>query len=209
MFQLTHPLPKKYWIAVSGGIDSMAVLNWLHLGKPSRKDSLLGVVHVNHMTGMFADEASGLVNDWTRWMGVKRKWFLIEDKLPSGKSKEEWWREQRYKFFHSLSEPVILAHTFDDCLEEYIMCTMVRGYAGTIPYRNGNCIRPFRKWKREDIENYMKYHDYPWKEDPSNRDTNYKRNYIRHEIVPRIKKINPGIYNIVEKVMENQDKFNG
>ncbi len=43
----------------------------------------------------------------------------------------------------------------DDSLEEYIMCTMVRGFSGTIPYAHGNfCIRPFRLWKRRDIEIY-------------------------------------------------------
>lgn len=206
MIRFKYPLPKKYWIAVSGGIDSMAVLHWLHHNKPNRRDSLLGILHVNHNTGCFADEAFQLiqsVRDFNKWPA---KFYLVEGQPPEGESKEAWWREQRYKFFHSFSEPVLLAHTFDDCLEEYIMCSMVRGYSGTIPYRNGNCIRPFRLWKRKDIENYMKWYGFYYVEDPSNSDDQYKRNYIRKHIVPHILKINPGVYNLVEKAMEKQDE---
>jgi len=202
MFRLTHPLPKKYWVAVSGGIDSMAAFHWLY--KESRKDNLLGMLHVNHKTGLYSDEAYDFVLSMKEYYGVTCKWHILEEEPPKGESREAWWREKRYNFFHSFSEPVILAHNFDDCLEEYIMCTMVRGYPGTIKYSNKNCIRPFRLWKREDIENYMNWHGYNWVEDPSNVDTKYKRNYIRHELVPRIKELNPGVYNIVEKLMADE-----
>ena len=202
MFKLTHPLPNKYWVAVSGGMDSMAVLNWLN--KPSRRESLLGVMHVNHMTGFFANDAAQLVRLWCEQLNIKVKYLLLEEQPPQGESKEAWWRDRRYEFFHSVNEPVILAHNFNDCLEEYIMCTMVRGYQATIPYANKNCVRPFRLWKRADIENFMKWYGFPWEEDPSNQDTKYKRNFIRHEIVPKVLELNPGVFNIVERLIREQ-----
>lgn len=202
MFKLTHQLPKKYWIAVSGGIDSMAVLNWLY--KPNRKNSLLGVLHINHGTGSFANDATSLIKSYCDILKVPIEILSLDNSPPQGESKEAWWRNKRYEFFYSFIEPVIMAHTFDDCLEEYIMCTMVRGYQSTIPYNNRNCIRPFRLWKREDIEIYMTWNNYPWIEDPSNKDVKYKRNLIRHNIVPEIKKLNPGVYNIVRRLIEKR-----
>lgn len=198
-FNLTHSLPRKFWVAVSGGIDSMAVLNFLN--KPARQDALLGILHVNHNTGAFADEAHNFVRTYQKHYGIRAEYHVIDGHPPQGQSKEAWWRDQRYSFFHSFNGPVILAHNFDDCLEEYIMCTMVRGYSSTIPYRNGNCIRPFRLWKREGIKQYMEKFGHKWVEDPTNFNTNYKRNYIRHELVPRIKELNPGVYNIVERLV--------
>lgn len=202
MFKLTHPLPEKYWVAVSGGVDSMAALNWLY--KPSRANSLMGVLHVNHNTGRFADEANLLVRSFCRGRNIALKETRLEDAPPAGASKEEFWRDMRYEFFDTVSEPVILAHNLDDCLEEYIMCTMVRGYTSTIPYSRGHCVRPFRLWRRADIESYAKRHGVTYVNDPSNDDTNYKRNFIRHSVVPDIIKLNPGVYNIVERLILNE-----
>ena len=86
------------------------------------------------------------------------------------------------------------------------MCSMVRGYLGTIPYSNGNCVRPFRLWKRKDIKEYMLNSGVFWCEDNSNIDMKFKRNYIRHKIVPYIREINPGIYKLVERAIKEQDK---
>jgi tRNA(Ile)-lysidine synthase len=200
MFQLTHPLPRKYWIAVSGGVDSMAALHWLD--KQSRRDSLLGVLHVNHNTGEFANIAEEHVNNHCYFEDITLKRLRLDSEPPKGESKEKWWRDRRYEFFKSFNDPVILAHNFDDCLEEYIMCTMVRGYSSTIPYSNGNCVRPFRLWKRSSIEEYAIKNNLKWVEDPSNTNTKHKRNYIRHVLVPQLLELNPGLYNIVRKVID-------
>lgn len=202
MFKLTHPLPDKYWVAVSGGVDSMAALHWLN--KPSRRNSLLGVLHVNHGTGDYANHAEMLVTSHCYFENIKLEKVTLEDLPPDRVSKEEWWRNKRYEFLTSVREPVVLGHNFDDCLEEYIMCTMVRGYSSTIKYSYANCIRPFRLWKRTDIRKYAERNDLHWAEDPTNIDTKYKRNYIRHELVPRILELNPGVYNIVERLISSE-----
>lgn len=199
MFRLTHPLPEKYWVAVSGGVDSMAALHWL--SKPSRADSLLGVVHINHNTGAYSDNAAQYVRNHCELEGLELREKKLTNKPPSGVSKEEFWRDARYDFFGQTEEPIILAHNFDDCLEEYIMCTMVRGFPGTIPYRRGHCVRPFRLWKKKDILSYAQRNNIDWLEDPTNQATKFTRNYIRHELVPRILELNPGVYNIVERLV--------
>jgi len=170
MFKLTHKLPDKYWVVCSGGIDSMSVLHFLN--KPSSRDKLLGVIHVNHHTGAYSEKAEKFVVDYCKKNNIHILVGDIKGEPLSG-SKEEFWREARYAIFDKVPDghPIILAHNFDDCLEEYIMCTMVRGFRGTIPYQRGRCIRPFRLWKRTDIENYTERYDVEYVEDPTNKNT--------------------------------------
>lgn len=205
-FRLTHPLPEKYWVAVSGGVDSMSVLHWLD--KPSRRDNLLGVVHVYHGTE-YGCLASEHVSNHCKRKGITLCHFSIKEPVPQGRSKEDWWREKRYEFFSQVpgKDPIILAHHMDDCLEEYLMCVLVRGRMGTIPYQHGRCIRPFRLWHKEDIWDYAERNEVAWVNDPSNDNIAYKRNYIRNRIVDRALKLNPGLYKIVKRAIDVQDDF--
>lgn len=207
-FKLTHPLPDRCLVAVSGGADSVAALHWL-LQCPGK---VVKALHVNHLSGDFAKLSQEHVEQLCETLGVDLEIRTVDSgSAEPGRSQEEHWREQRYRKFEEASRmneglPVILAHTFDDCLEEYITCTMVRGYMGTIPYEHPPCIRPFRLWKRLDIEAYCQRHSLPWINDPSNTDYGkYLRAKVRKLVVPRIKYLNPGVYNIVEKIIHAQD----
>ena len=207
-FKLTHKLPSKCFVAVSGGVDSMTALHWLNRVKGRIK----GVAHFHHNTGEFADESCELVRSTAQQMELPFFVHYNFGKPDKGESLEDYWRTQRYLWFKKLSRqykdmPVVLAHTLDDCLEEYVMCTMVRGFSGTIPYTHGPCIRPFRRWKKESIRAYAHLNEVDYLEDPSNDwDWAFKRAYIRHNIVPNLFKINPGIYKMAEKAIEEQDK---
>lgn len=203
LFKLTHPLPKKFRVAVSGGVDSMAALNWLN--QKSRQSSIIEVLHVNHGTE-HAHMYDSFVKHKCEELGLKSTTYHLKDPPQKGESKEKHWRDARYHFFHSYEEPVILCHNMDDCLEEYIMNTMVRGRQGTIPYANKNCIRPFRLWRKKSIIDYANRKGLDWVEDPTNSDTSYKRNYIRHKIVHNVLAINPGIWKIVEREIKKTDK---
>lgn len=207
-FQLTHPLPERCMVAVSGGVDSMSVLHFLSQIE-GRVDS---VVHVNHSSGDFAERAEKLVRDYCLRNRIDLRLCKIVDEIPEGASRENHWREQRFRHFFQESAingnlPIILAHNLDDCLEELVMNSMVRGFYATIPYQHGPCIRPFRLWRRQDIEGYARKNEIPWIEDPSNDDyTKFTRAKIRSHVVPRIRWLNPGIYRIVEKLVREQDK---
>lgn len=204
MFKLTHELPGSCYVAASGGVDSMAILNFL-----SRTNRVSGVIYVHHNTGEFADKSEATVNRFCADRDIKFNSYKINGACPSGRSKEDWWREKRYEIIRSnapVNMKVVLGHHLDDCLEEYIMNTMVRGRDGTIKYSIWNCIRPFRKWKKADIINYAKRNGVTWVDDPSNLNTDYKRNFIRHELVPRALQLNPGLYKVVEMVIDKVDK---
>ncbi len=202
MFKLTHELPKSCWVAVSGGIDSMVALHWL-----AKTGRVNGVIHVNYKTSKFSDEAEQLVRRVAHYTkGCQNVWCTT---VPYGTpANEEAWRDFRYNFFSKVPDThIVTAHNMNDCLEEYITCTMKRGYVGTIPYRRGNVIRPFRQWTRDQICEYAEYHQVEFLEDPSNENTDFDRNLIRHEVVPHLLKINPGIWNIVSQAIITQDKW--
>lgn len=200
MFRLTHPLPKKCIVAVSGGRDSMAGLHFL-MRKPER---VAGVIHIHHSTGEFADRSKEFVSDYCH----KNNLSLTIATYPHEEKTEEAWRNFRYSIFHSFELPVITGHHADDCLEEYVICMTKRGYLGTIPYQNKNVIRPFRTWKRESINDYVIKNNIPYVEDPTNTDTKYLRNKVRHEVIPMLLQINPGIHSLVEKAIGIQDSRN-
>lgn len=191
MFELIAPLPKEVAVAVSGGMDSMAALHWLNTGKKVHR-----VIHINHKTP-FSNKAENLVCDYCLDNGIPISIYQLHESPPVGVSSEKFWRDFRYEVFLEQDLPVVTAHTLDDCVEELVFSTFVRGYVSVIPYRHSNVIRPFRLWSRRSIESYVKRNNIPYVEDPSNKDLKYKRNYIRHEIVPRLIKLNPGLYKTV------------
>ena len=211
-FKLTHPLPERCLVAVSGGVDSLSALHWLS----RTQGRVVKAVHVNHGSGAFANSAQDQTESACAALSIPLDVHHVDNPAPKeGESLENHWREERYRkldeAFHLSGElPIVLAHTLDDCLEEYIMCTMVRGFSGTIPYKHGACIRPFRMWKRMDIEAYARAHNLSWVEDPANGDhSKFKRAKIRRLVVPRIRNLNPGVYSIVERIIQEQDVRDG
>ena len=108
-------------------------------------------------------------------------------------------RELRYHWFAELAEdneiPYILtAHHADDALETFLINlsrgTGIRGLAG-IPNRHGRILRPLLIFSRAQILKYARKHKIKWCEDSSNKELYYLRNKIRHELVPKLKELNP------------------
>lgn len=190
----------------------MAVLKWLSLGNRMP----YGIIHVHHNTGAYADKALEFIStsyqDYCLDLFVKK----VKGHPPKGTSKEAWWRQKRYALFQEVLDetnkqyPIILAHNLDDCVEQFVMSTLIRFSKSTIiPYYGPSfTIRPFRTWKKTEIIRYATKHNLQWIEDPSNKDTRYLRNKVRHEIIPKLLEVNPGLYNHVKTlVMEETDKW--
>ena len=114
---------------------------------------------------------------------------------------EEAARDVRYKFFNEFSENnqidyILTAHNKND-LAETILFHIIRGTGVSglkgISRQRGNIIRPLLSFDREEIEQYCKDINVSYVTDSSNCDINYSRNYIRHVIIPEMKKINPKV----------------
>ncbi len=207
LFQPTRPLPQSYYIAVSGGPDSMAILAYLSKYNVSK---IKGVLHYNHGSGEFADQAEKLVTNYCQ----DKRLLLLKSKNtetpPKGESKEAFWREKRYKFFAQINGeqiPIILGHNLNDCVEEYIINCFVRFHPErkVIGYYGPCCtIRPFRTWRKESMVNYCEANNIPYLNDPSNNDPSFLRNNIRLNLIPEILKVNKGLFTTITKMIVSE-----
>lgn len=191
MIQIQHKIPRTVGVAVSGGVDSMAVLDFL------RRRHSVTVFHFNHGT-VHGSAAEKFLVDYCRTHDLKCVIGKIENAKPQHKSWEEHWRDERYRFFTVQDTEIVLGHHLDDCVETYVF-NMCHGKGYTIPYRHHNCIRPFRLNRKQELMDWALRNNVPWIDDNSNQDTNYARNHIRNVILPQMLKVNPGIYKVIYK----------
>jgi len=195
MIKLTVPLPKRITIACSGGVDSMAVVDFL-----SRKHEVT-IAHFNHRT-QNGEKASEFVSRYCGDNNIVMLYGSLRSQRGSKESQEEYWRRERYDFLSGLG-PVITAHHLDDCVETYIHSAL-NGTPKVIPMIRNNVLRPFLTTRKSELISWCQRHDVLWIEDISNQDSKYMRNYIRNELMPHALRVNPGLHTLVKKVVEKQ-----
>lgn len=175
-----------YVLAVSGGVDSMVLLDILH-----RKPGVnLIVAHFDH--GIRKDSAQDrkLVQQTAKRLGLQ---FVYHAAKLGPDTSEATAREARYKFLHDVrasarAKAIITAHHQDDVLETAIM-NLLRGSGrrGLTSLRSTDgIVRPLLEHSKERIKDHAISFSIPWREDATNRDTKYKRNYIRAHIMPKL-----------------------
>jgi tRNA(Ile)-lysidine synthase len=192
MIKVSGPLPHEITVACSGGVDSMAVLSFL-----GRRKTKPHVAYFHHGTDHGA-KALVHVAQYCTSHGLTLLIGEVSSTKPESLSWEEWWRNERYSFLHRIPGTVVMAHTLDDCMEQWIFSSL-HGKPGIIPYSNKNVVRPFRETKKVDLASWCLTHQVPWLEDESNQDIRYMRNLIRHRIMPEALKVNPGLAKVIAK----------
>lgn len=199
MLRLLGKIPTgKIFVACSGGVDSVAVLNFL------ANNHNVGIAFFNHGTEASSNALQFLTG--SRFDRYDRVFAEVKNpNKPNDLSWEEYWRNERYAFLESIGYPVITAHHLDDALETYVW-RMCHGRSDTIPYRRKNIIRPFLLNKKSELVDWANRKNLRWIEDVSNRDTRYTRNNIRLNVVPNLLTVAPGLYKIVrDKIIERKD----
>lgn len=192
-------IPHDCYLAISGGVDSVAALGFLLAG--NRNVELL---HFNHGTGLAANKAEELVLEIAEKHSLHAHVGGIDQKddnhiQGAGESREAYWRRIRYRFFDDYDDkPIILAHHLDDAVETYLF-NAFNGKLYTMPIQRDHFIRPFLTFRKEHLNHMVKFVDSGWVTDPSNEDLSFARNRIRHKIVPQLKYINPGLHTVVLK----------
>jgi tRNA(Ile)-lysidine synthase len=199
LIKLQGKLPRKVFLACSGGIDSMAALDFL------RRNHEVHVLHFDHGTPHGAT-ARKFVERYCIKHRIPCTTGDLSGTIPPNTSKEEWWREQRYLFLDKFIEPVITCHHLDDCVETWVWSSL-NGTGKWVPYRRNYVIRPFRLTRKRDLELWARLNGIEWIEDDSNADISYTRNYIRHEMMPHILKVNPGIHKVIAKKVKEDYIF--
>ncbi len=175
-------------VAVSGGVDSMVLLDLLRQ-KPRLE---LVIAHFDH--GIRPDSAADrkLVQRIARLYDLP--FFYAQGNL-GPKTGEALARDARYAFLRKVqddqqAEAIITAHHQDDMLETAIV-NLLRGTGrrglSSLKSRPG-LVRPLLDWTKKDVLAYAEEHDLVWAEDSTNADDRYLRNYIRHHILSRFTK---------------------
>ena len=194
-----HPSPPRLAVALSGGRDSMALLDAL-ASTPDATRLALSAVHVHH----------GLSPDAERWAqfcaaecsrrGVPLRVARVRVARRGGESLEAAARDARYAALAALDvDCIALAHHADDQAETLLL-QLVRGagphgLAAMARERRGTgptLLRPLLALRRADIEAYVAERGVAYIDDESNDDTRHKRNFLRHEISPRLAAAFPG-----------------
>jgi len=189
----------------SGGADSSLMLRFLKQYCTENKLSLYAA-HVHHgIRGAAADKDALFCEEQAKALEIP--FFLCREDVPKiaaekGIGVEEAARQIRYCFFADVIRqlqipelPVATAHNADDNLETVLfhMCrgSGLHGLCGIPPVREKRYIRPMLPFTAEEIRVFCDREKIAYTEDMTNADTVYTRNYIRHEIVPRLKQIHP------------------
>lgn len=200
MIQIQGKLPREVNVACSGGVDSMTIADFL------MRNHTVNLLFFNHGTETSKEALDFLSERYDPSIslaGMKLIVGNITRNKQKSESWEEYWRIQRYEWFHSFDTPIITCHHLDDCVETWIWSSL-HGEGKIIPYSNQNIIRPFRLNRKSDFTNWCRNKNVSWIEDSSNEDTKYMRNFIRHEIMPKVLVVNPGIHKVVrKKVLED------
>ncbi len=187
----------KVVLAVSGGVDSMVMLD---LFQQMGVDFV--VAHCNfQLRGAESDGEETFLRDYC---GEERIELYVEHfdtqeyAALTGISIEMAARKLRYEWFFELLDQlefqcVATAHHLDDLIETMLINlsrgTGIRGLSGIQP-KNGKIIRPLLAVNREQILAYAAEHHISYKNDSSNDELLYRRNVIRHQIIPLFEEIN-------------------
>lgn len=211
------PLDSKVLVSCSGGSDSTALL--LALKSISNKSNLfIKAAHFNHgVRERESDLDEQFVRDLCDDIGIP----LIAERAPEKVNNESVMRKHRYKFLGKTLEQnelqyLLTGHTKDDQAET-VLLNIVRGAgirgSGGIPevsVRNDISrtypivvVRPMLRIRKIMTREYCDSFQIKPCEDSSNLDTKFKRNLIRHKIMPKLELINPGIVDALNRLSIN------
>ncbi|MEM7361413.1 MAG: tRNA lysidine(34) synthetase TilS [Bacteroidota bacterium] len=186
-------------LAMSGGIDSTVLAHLF-----ARSHMPFAMAHAHFGLRKEADEEKAFVQTLAKKYGVPCHTASFDVKTYAKTHKVSLQmaaRTLRYAWFQKLLEThryqqIATAHHLNDvietCLRNLTKGTGIRGLR-SIPARQGHLIRPLLFATRKGIITYAEACGLSWKEDSSNAQTEYDRNFIRHEIIPSLKKLNPSL----------------
>lgn len=196
-------------VAVSGGIDSVALVHLLHT-----TGYRFSMVHCNFgLRGEESEADEVFVQQLANQYGValfhkylNAKHYAAQEQI----SIQVAARNLRYHWFDLLLQQyhyqyLLTAHHQNDMLETVLYnLTKGTGIAGLhgIKPQNGHLIRPLLFATKNEIVNYAQQNQLTWREDSSNQSSKYSRNLIRNEVVPILKRINPNLEQTMQNTIE-------
>ena len=184
---------QKVLLALSGGVDSMTLLDWLYHYQHQLGINLV-LAHVNHHQRIEADQEERGIREL-----AEAKHLPLKIAHFSGHFSESRARQFRYDFFEKLMKEeacsaLVTAHHMDDQAETILMRLIrgsrprhLKGIPLKQPFGQGVLIRPLLYFKKEDFPEIFHY------EDKSNQSLDYFRNRVRHRYLPLLEEENPQV----------------
>jgi len=176
-------------VGFSGGLDSMVLL---HAANRVAMDGDFAVsgLHVHHGLSANADAWAASCTKRCDELGIPLTVVSVIVPLGSGQGLEAAARSVRHKALaEHPADWILLAHHADDQAET-VLHNLLRGAgvrgAGAMPEARERVLRPLLGVARDELLAYARSRRLPWIEDESNADRRYTRNFLRHEILPRI-----------------------
>jgi tRNA(Ile)-lysidine synthase len=191
------PGVSKALVAVSGGRDSVALLHLL-----ARFSALnLAVAHLDHGLRDTSGEDAAFVADLASSLELE---FVSERVEVAGIAEKRGWsledaaRRVRYEFLARTAkrlscDAILTAHTVEDNAETVLLQLLQgTGRATGIPARRGFVLRPLLDVSKRDLEAFLLANQFQWREDASNTDERFTRNWLRHSVLPILETRFPG-----------------
>ena len=207
----------KIILAVSGGPDSISMLDILNNIKNDKNIDInfeIIIAHVNHMIRKEASEDEEYVRKFCEKREIEFYSKSIDVQKMANNNKigtEEAGRKARYEFFDEIlkktnSNKIAIAHNRNDSVETVIMHILrgsgISGLKGIEPRRE-RYIRPLIECERKEIEEYCYENNLKPKIDKSNFENIYTRNKIRNVVIPYIKnEFNENIVKTISRLSE-------
>ena len=194
----------KLILAVSGGVDSMALLTMY-------KQADIVVAHVDHCTRASSAKDADFVRQKCQELDVK----FYETRLELGEGvSEELARKKRYEFLKTIQEKegdtLCTAHHLDDVVES-IAINLIRGtgWRGLTPFYGDELVRPFiisKMWKL-DVLKFAGKQKICFRQDPTNYEADYLRNRVREKMAELDERVREDIIDLFEKQNELRGKI--
>ena len=186
----------KLILGISGGLDSVVLCELLYqVGQP------FCLAHMNfQLRGEDSDQDEAFVRSLAKEKGIECYVNKVNVKaVGKGHSIQMKARTLRYQWFDQLrkqgvGELILTAHHANDLLEtallNIIRGTSIKGIRSILP-KGDHLVRPLLFASREELLSYAKINNLQWREDASNAEKKYRRNLIRHDMIPLMEKMNP------------------
>lgn len=199
----------RFYIAYSGGLDSHVLLHVMSECLKKNPLFYIQAVHINHGLNPQADHWEKHCQNICEALKIPFQVKHLRLTIQPGDSIEAVARKARYEIFCSIirqDENILTAHTQNDQTETFLLQLMrgsgVKGLSA-MPMKkklgSGHLLRPLLNFNRYELKLYAEKNNLHWIEDDMNLELHFNRNYLRHEVLPILKRRWPEVFGIVSR----------